>query len=418
MLALHHHTPWQRFGGKGLALSLLAVALAGCGSTEPPRFRLNLEGRDRSQISLEKQRGLVDALVAAYGEPDDPYILPEFSSASLGPDEFGLDLKKVQLAAGPSWSDQSGVRHGLYRKHCAHCHGVSGDGLGPTARFLNPYPRDYRQGTFKFTSTGATSKPTRDDLKRTIEQGIPGTAMPAFSLLPADEVDALVEYVIYLSMRGETELYLYEQIVNQDALLPLARDVILSEAQVAFEGWKTAADGVVVPPPRTQPVDTPEQLAASIEAGSKLFQDQVRVQCAKCHGTAALGDVAPPNILALQEGDFDIWNRPKVTAMKGGASLEEVEQLWSLPLQYVAPRNLRLGIYRGGRRPMDLYRRIHAGIKGAAMPALGATPSNPSGLKPEEIWQLVDYVRSLPYEPIDSLPPPTSSHADSQHTAE
>src|SRR5262249_43560814 len=33
-----------------------------------------------------------------------------------------------------------------YRRHCLHCHGVSGDGRGPTARWINPHPRDYRQG--------------------------------------------------------------------------------------------------------------------------------------------------------------------------------------------------------------------------------------------------------------------------------
>src|SRR5207248_2464538 len=34
-----------------------------------------------------------------------------------------------------------------------------------------------------------------------------------------------------------------------------------------------------------------------------------------------------------------------------------------------SPRNLRLGVYRGGRRPLDLYYRIHDGINGTPMPA-------------------------------------------------
>ena len=46
----------------------------------------------------------------------------------------------------------------LYMQHCLHCHGVSGDGAGPTAKFLNPRPRDYRQGIFKFKSTQAPIK--------------------------------------------------------------------------------------------------------------------------------------------------------------------------------------------------------------------------------------------------------------------
>jgi len=51
-----------------------------------------------------------------------------------------------------------------------------------------------------------------------------------------------------------------------------------------------------------------------------------------------------------------------------------------------------LGQYRGGRRPVDLYRRIYAGIKGTPMP--GAS----SSLKPEEIWDIVNYVLDVPYQ--------------------
>jgi hypothetical protein len=54
--------------------------------------------------------------------------------------------------------------------------------------------------------------------------------------------------------------------------------------------------------------------------------------------------------------------------------------------------NLRLGVYRGGRRPLDLYYRIHAGINGAPMPAAKGT------VPPEDIWHIVNYIRSLPYE--------------------
>jgi len=54
----------------------------------------------------------------------------------------------------------------VYMKNCMHCHGVSGDGNGPTAQYLNPLPRDYRSGLFKFTSTLGPEKPTRDDLSR------------------------------------------------------------------------------------------------------------------------------------------------------------------------------------------------------------------------------------------------------------
>lgn len=55
------------------------------------------------------------------------------------------------------------------------------------------------------------------------------------------------------------------------------------------------------------------------------------------------------------------------------------------------PRNLQLGMYRGGRRPIDLFARIHAGIKGSRMPSFKNTPH-------EDIWNIVNYVLSVPFD--------------------
>src|SRR5205823_5161144 len=90
------------------------------------------------------------------------------------------------------------------------CHGVSGDGHGPTARWVHPHPRDFRQGLFKFASVdrlklASDSPPRRDDLVRTLQQGIEGTAMPSFGLLEPAEIEDLVSYVIHLSIRGHAE---------------------------------------------------------------------------------------------------------------------------------------------------------------------------------------------------------------------
>ena len=52
----------------------------------------------------------------------------------------------------------------------------------------------------------------------------------------------------------------------------------------------------------------------------------------------------------------------------------------------------RQGVYRGGMRPLDLYYRIHAGINGAPMPAAKGT------VPPEDIWHIVNYIKSLPYD--------------------
>src|SRR5262249_5923796 len=56
----------------------------------------------------------------------------------------------------------------------------------------------------------------------------------------------------------------------------------------------------------------------------------------------------------------------------------------------VKARDLPQGVYRGGRRPIDLYNRIYSGITGSGMP-------EHTKLAPEQIWDLVNFVRALPY---------------------
>ena len=63
----------------------------------------------------------------------------------------------------------------------------------------------------------------------------------------------------------------------------------------------------------------------------------------------------------------------------------------------VSPRDLTEGVYRGGRRLEDTFLRIHQGIQASAMPAFEQS------LKPEQIWDLVRFIRALPYRP-DLLP--------------
>jgi mono/diheme cytochrome c family protein len=50
-------------------------------------------------------------------------------------------------------------------------------------------------------------------------------------------------------------------------------------------------------------------------------------------------------------------------------------------------------VYKGGRRPLDIYWRIAKGITGAQMPAHYPTIDH------KQIWDLVNFVLALPYEP-------------------
>jgi mono/diheme cytochrome c family protein len=84
----------------------------------------------------------------------------------------------------------------VYRKACAACHGDRGDGQGPAARYLEPRPRDFTSGTFKFRSTPNGERPTDADLLRIVEEGVPGTQMPAWKGVLTDrELADVAAYV-------------------------------------------------------------------------------------------------------------------------------------------------------------------------------------------------------------------------------
>jgi len=387
-----------------LALVLAAAVASGCGRTPPASFRLNMVEATKQRLTADQERQVATVMLAMFGTPDEPVILPE----------TGLDIAKVRLAAGPVRSDIQGRKNGLYREHCGHCHGITGDGMGPTAAFLNPYPRDYRPGVFKFKSTERADKPTHDDLVRILHNGIPGTSMPSFALLSEVQVDALVEYVRYLSIRGETELALmrayFELDDDAEGKLPETQEFLVAEMLTPVaEKWQAATDARIAVPEMPAGLD----LAVSIAKGKELFYGD-KANCVKCHGPTGLGDG--------QANDYDDWNKAIVEIGKeiqsglskvgetstSGMSPDEVAEhrsqvAWldkfdqvlggdALRPRTIPPRNLRLGVYRGGRRPLDLYYRIHAGVNGAPMPAAKGT------VPPEDIWHIVNYVLSLPYE--------------------
>lgn len=304
-------------------------------------------------------------------------------------------------------------RH-LYAEHCQHCHGVGGDGNGPTAPYLNPKPRDYRKGIFKFTTTVGSKRAQRADLSRVLENGVPGTYMPSFKLLTDDEMTAIVEYVMWLSMRGETEYQLvrllsdsysreavedrtsddstsyndvrdeFYDAVNDPDSLPFEVDGITSRLS---QDWETSQETDAEVKPLTPRIP---YSAESIAKGRALYLKE-SLKCAQCHGEAGYGDGSQTYAVTKDENNED-------------NPTPGLYDTWGNPIQ---PRNLHTGIFRGGRRPIDLYSRIYAGIKGTPMPAFSTTtirrkdPNDPnSELTDEDIWHLVNYIYSVPFEDV------------------
>lgn len=276
--------------------------------------------------------------------------------------EFQEKAKALFLDYYPSLASSSE----LYRQHCLHCHGSEGGGDGPTARFLNPLPRDYRHGTFKFTAVGK-SVPRRADLFRVLDEGVTGTAMPSFRRFSKSQIHGLVDYVRLLSMRGMVERSLVATFAEESSLT--SGDVITAYSDV-WEKWKNAESKVLV-----FDGEVPHPSAASIARGKELFMDAKSANCFSCHGPEGRG-----NGVSAFAADPDDPTRIKPT----------YKDDWG---HDVIPRNLRYGIFRGGRRPIDLYRRIKNGIAGTPM------PEAPSSLTSDDIWALVHYVGTMSERP-------------------
>src|SRR2546430_13936431 len=68
----------------------------------------------------------------------------------------------------------------VYVKWCAGCHGDKGAGDGPAASRMLPRPREFTGAIYKVRTTASGQLPTDQDVLRSIDEGLPGTAMPAW----------------------------------------------------------------------------------------------------------------------------------------------------------------------------------------------------------------------------------------------
>ena len=105
----------------------------------------------------------------------------------------------------------------LFARNCQQCHGMRGAGDGPMSNMMEPRPRDYRHGVFKFCSVNAPARPRREDLRRTLEHGLPGTQMASWEdRLGAGEREALIDRVRWIAIRGEVERWLVASWLSDD----------------------------------------------------------------------------------------------------------------------------------------------------------------------------------------------------------
>lgn len=171
---------------------------------------------------------------------------------------------------------------GVYLRYCVGCHGVEGKGDGDAAPFLDPKPRDFTRGVFKFRSTPSGSLPTDEDLLRTLRQGVHGTAMPPWAQLAEYELKALIAYVKTFSPRFERSR---------------------PQPSIALAGAPTDLES-----------------SSRVARGKEIW---TAMQCASCHGEGGKGDGPSAKNLTDSELNpiipFDFTRR----SPKGGARPED-----------------------------------------------------------------------------------------------
>lgn len=432
-------------GWAALASACLVVPSTGCRDAvvlKPAEFEPNLVyayqmGQQSDQPFDKPVAQVTRAMGDIFGTPDEPK-LPEMITEDEDLSSL-LDLANLIKASGPA--DAEG--RGLYRKHCASCHGVTGNGRGTMAAQVNPYPRDYRMGIFKFTSTPIGAKPVKEDLAYVIRNGITGSSMVKIPELTEGDIDALVDYVIFLAIRGEVErglLYLASDLDFTDPEEPesiYVPELAQSEDEDDLETWEyqqedladtvtrvvgnwiDATDSALEVPERNKAL-VPDDIAvlrAAVKVVSSPIHDSVtrgrtlflgeKTACSKCHGISGRGDG--------QQVDYDAWT--KEWTAKFGLDPTDVNShtpliaRGALPVRQAAPRNFHEGLFRGGDTPEKLYQRIALGIDGTPMPA--------AAVEADDIWDIVNFVRSLiePGEAVGQTIEEESSQDESSSVA-
>jgi len=197
---------------------------------------------------------------------------------------------------------------GIYFQRCSFCHGLLGDGEGPAAKYLDPRPRDFTLGTFKFRTTQSGELPTNQDLFRTVSRGLPGTAMQSFDSdlikngLNEDQRWAVISYIKTFAPE-----------FDDPELDPVKTGKVIS-----------------------LPANPVPFTAETIAKGKVVFE---KAKCWSCHGKLGRGD-------GNKEFRKDDWGFP--------IRIRNVTHPWKI---------------KAGSEVKDIYMRFTSGITGTPMPS-------------------------------------------------
>src|SRR5947209_9518329 len=141
----------------------------------------------------------------------------------------------------------------VYVKWCAGCHGDGGAGDGAAAAHMLPRPRNFTGAIYKIRTTASGQLPTDADLMRAIDEGLPGSAMPAWKgrLSDAERRDVVAYIKTFSSFFADTSQHV---------------------AALKFSGEPSGATG-----------------ATALKTGRQFYDS---IGCRKCHGDQGRADGA------------------------------------------------------------------------------------------------------------------------------
>lgn len=173
----------------------------------------------------------------------------------------------------------------VYNANCVPCHGAEGYGNGPRGAGLNPPPRNYHTGVFKFGTSQLA-------MYHTVTNGSPGTAMPSFVALSPEERFAVVDFIranfipknaLQDNSAAQLAAIATPASTGSAALPPLNPvpngpriPIAVAMQIVAQEG---AAKTTAAPAPKDPPADA--------AAGKAMYEQR----CQSCHGAQGQGGI-------------------------------------------------------------------------------------------------------------------------------
>ncbi len=308
----------------------------------------------RPQLALVVALGCLAALIAAAaGRAPDPAA--EDPAAPPASERFGLQHWPLDDAAARG--------RVVYEEKCSGCHGPEGLGNGDAAAWLDPRPRNFQAGRFKFRTTPSGELPTIADIAHVVRCGLSGSAMRSFPLMPESARNDVAAYVRSLAefglVRAEVEYFMEEDDMTLQEVLDEEYDELVPDIlEGAYESvWPVSVE------------QRPEMDADSIEQGRVLYE----AQCVACHGATGRGD---------------------------GSSSYHLRDWKDAP---ILPRDFTTGIFRAGSAPKDVFLRLRTGLNGTPMPAVYGSD--------EELWHLTHFILSLIEDDLRAEPHPVSCDA-------